>query len=475
MTSSPLDVLAFRTAGHRLVDRLADLLADIDDRALFPNAEPHALHELFAEDIPEQGVALDTVLDEVDRKVLPNCTHVNHPGYFGLITPSPLPAGILADFIASALNQNPGAWSVGPGAVAVEQQVIRWLADLVGYCTGAGGNLTSGGMMANFTALKLARDWASGDTAQYAGVEGRWTVYTSEERHVSVDKSVDAVGLGRDQLRVIPTDDAFRIDVPALERAIAEDRDRGVHPACLVAIAGTTNNGAVDDLRTLRAIADREHLWLHVDAAYGGGLLLSREHRHVLDGIALADSVTIDPHKWFFAPLDAGAVLVRDDRRLTRSFGLQPSYLTDRMDRTHERYNYFVHSFEQSRRFRGLKVWMGMKQAGRAQLAAWIDANVAHAMRLYDLANAHPDFQPAVRPVMSAICIRYAPAGRPPEALDALHPVVARRIQEQGRFWISTTELKGRTFFRVCPVNFRTRTEHIDALFESIVRECERA
>lgn len=471
---NPLDIGAFRTAGHALVDRLADLLAHVEDRALFANVEPREMYDLFDEPLPAAGESLDALLGELDTKLLPNCTQVNHPGYFGLITPSPLPAGILADFVASALNQNPGAWSIGPAAVAVEQRVVRWLADAIGYGEHAGGNLTSGGMMANFTALKLARDWASDDRAQYVGGAGELRAYTSEERHVSVDKAADAVGIGRDNLRIIPTDDAFRMDLDALERAIAEDRRGGARPACIVAMGGSTNTGAVDDLRALRRIADRERMWLHVDAAYGGGLLLSREHRKALEGVEQADSVTIDPHKWFFAPLDAGAIIVRDEARLTTSFGLQPAYLTDELDRANERYNFYVHSFEQSRRFRALKVWMGLKHCGAEQVGRWVDANVAHARRLYELAAAHPDFVAATYPTMSAICVRYAPAGRSAEELDAWHPLVTRRIEESGEYWISTTVLKGRTFFRICPVNFRTRPEHIDGLFAAMVAECRR-
>jgi glutamate/tyrosine decarboxylase-like PLP-dependent enzyme len=240
-------------------------------------------------------------------------------------------------------------------------------------------------------------------------------------------------------------------------------------------MGGSTNTGAVDDLHALREIADREKMWLHVDAAYGGGMLLSTAHRGVLDGIALADSVTIDPHKWFFAPLDAGAIMVRDARRLTTSFGLQPAYLTDQLDHTKERYNYYVHGFEQSRRFRALKVWMGLKNTGTEQAGAWVDANVGHARRLFELASSRSEFRPATWPTMSAICLRYEPAGRSPEELDALHPVVARRIEEEGQFWISTTVLKDRTFFRINPVNFRTRRDHIEALFERLVLECARA
>jgi aromatic-L-amino-acid decarboxylase len=216
-------------------------------------------------------------------------------------------------------------------------------------------------------------------------------------------------------------------------------------------------------------------MWLHVDAAYGGGMLLSGPHRGVLDGIELADSVTLDPHKWFFAPLDAGAILVRDAARLTRSFGLQPAYLTDESDTVGERYQFFIHGFEQSRRLRALKVWMTLKRYGADQIGEWVAANVAQARRLFDLAEAHPDFVPATMPRMSAVCIRYAPAGIGETELASLHARVAQEIEAGGRFWISTTKLKGHTWFRINPVNFRTRMEHIERLFDTLVKECERA
>jgi glutamate/tyrosine decarboxylase-like PLP-dependent enzyme len=297
----------------------------------------------------------------LSEKLLPNCTHVNHPGYFGLITPSPSPMGILGDFLASALNQNLGTYTVGPAAIAMERRTVRWLNDLVGYDERAGGNFTSGGTMANFIGVKLARDWASGDRAQHEGVAGRWAVYTSQERHVAVDKAVDAVGAGRECLRILPTDDEFRIRIDALEEAVARDKAAGIRPMCIVGISGTTNTGSLDPLPKLREIADRERMWLHVDAAYGGGMLLSRKWPGLLDDLTLADSVEMD---------EAG-----------------------------ERYQYFVHGFEQSRRFRGLKVWMSFKRYGSEQIGRWIDGNVEQAKHLHDLCREHSEF----RPVMTCV------------------------------------------------------------------------
>ena len=470
-----MDAREFQQIGHQVVDLLAEYFDHIEEKPVFPDVEPQFLTDLFAEPLPQASSSAATVLSELEEKLLPYCTHVGHPGYMGLITPSPNPVGVIADFICSALNQNIGAYTIGPAGVAMERRTVRWLTDLVGYGATAGGNLTSGGMMANFIGLKLARDWASGDRAQQYGVHQPWAVYTSEERHVSVDKAVDAVGLGRTALRALPNDSEFRVRLDALESAVADDHKRGVRPLCIVGIFGTTNTGAVDPIRELRTIADREGMWLHADAAYGGGMLLSNESPMRDRGLELADSITIDPHKWFYAPLDAGAVLVKDERRLTASFGMKPSYLTDELDHAKERYQYYVHGFEQSRRFRGLKVWMSFKRYGARQIGEWVDNNVRQARHLYSLVVSHPEFEAASAPPMSAICIRYRGADSDEARSKELHAHVVRRVEQSGKFWISTTELKGKTWFRINPVNFRTRTEHMEQLLALLEQECRSA
>jgi aromatic-L-amino-acid decarboxylase len=467
-----MDAKEFRNVGHQVVDFLAGYLEDIEGKRVFPDVEPRRVNELFAESLPQGPSSAESVLKELEAKLFPYCTHVGHPGYMGLITPSPNPVGVLADFICSAINQNVGAYSIGPSAVAMERRVVRWLTDLCGYGPKAGGNLTSGGMMANFIGLKVGRDAVTRDRAQHDGVRDRWAVYASEERHVSIDKAVDCIGLGRNALRALPTGTNFQVRIDALEAAIEQDRRNGTRPMCIVGVFGTTNTGAVDDVRQLRRIADREGMWLHVDAAYGGGMLLSHEWPMRDRGLELADSITIDPHKWFFAPLDAGAVLVRDQDRLTASFGIKPSYLTDELDQSNERYQYYVHGFEQSRRFRSLKVWMSFKRYGVHQIGEWIDNNVRQAKHLYELAEKHPDFESASSPPMSAICIRFRGTDADERQLKTLHAEVAQRIEQSGHFWISTTELKGKTWFRINPVNFRTRKEHMEELFRLLEREC---
>ena len=467
-----MDATEFRDVGHRVVDCLAEYLDHIEEKRVFPDVEPRTLNELFAESLPQDPSSPESVLNELESKLLPYCTHVGHPGYMGLITPSPNPVGIVADFICSAINQNLGAYSIGPSAVAMERRVVRWLTDMCGYDAKAGGNFTSGGMMANFIGLKVGRDAVTLDRAQHDGVRERWAVYVSEERHVSIDKAVDAIGLGRNALRTLPTDENFQVRLDALEEAITHDKKSGIRPMSIVGVFGTTNTGAVDDIRELRRIADREGMWLHVDAAYGGGMLLSHEWPMRDRGLELVDSITIDPHKWFYAPLDAGAVLVKDQDRLTASFGIKPSYLTDELDQANERYQYYVHGFEQSRRFRSLKVWMSFKRYGARQIGEWIDNNVRQAKHLYALAEKDPEFEPASSPPMSAICIRFKGAGLNETESKELHAEVAQRVEQSGRFWMSTTELKGKTWFRINPVNFRTRKEHMDELFRLLQQEC---
>lgn len=461
----------FRQAGHNLIDFISDYLERVENKPLFKDLEPSFLNDLFDEAIPNHPQSLEAIQKLLEEKLLPYCTHVNHPGYMGLITPSPNPAGILGDLLAATLNQNLGAYSIGPSATAMELRVIRWLNDLIGYDEKAGGNLTSGGMMANFTGLKLARDFTTGDTAQHEGLHGKWAVYVSEERHVSIDKSVDAIGLGRNYLRTLPTDDKFQLQVDALEEAIAKDKADGIKPLCIIGMAGTTNLGAVDDLEALHKISVREQCWFHIDAAYGGGMLLSK-NKNLLTGIHLADSVTIDPHKWFYAPLDCGAILVKDHDQLTRSFGIQHAYLTDQSERKNERYQFYVNGFEQSKRFRSLKVWMSFQHYGKDQIGAWVDDNVEQANYLHNLAIKSKNFESATEPKMSAICIRYNPGGLTNEELTKLHIDVAARIEKEGQFWFATTILKGKTWFRINPVNIHTKIETMDALFNTLQQYC---
>ena len=464
---------SFREAGHQLVDLISEYLEHVPQKPLFADVEPAFLMQQFEEPLPDNPKSLPEIYQLLQEKLIPYCTHVNHPGYMGLITPSPNPAGILGDLLASALNQNLGAYSISPSATAMERNVIGWLTQLIGFDERAGGNLTSGGMTANFIGLKLGRDWATNDKAQHEGLNGQFAMYVSEERHLSIDKAIDAIGLGRNSLRALPTNDNYQVRTDALERAIQGDKEKGIKPLCIIGLAGTTNLGAVDDLHALHDIAKREQCWLHVDAAYGGGMLLSNEFPGTLSGLHLADSVTIDPHKWFYAPLDAGAILVKDHNRLTASFGIQHAYLTDQSRQKNERYQFYVHGFEQSKRFRSLKVWMSFQHYGKTQIGKWVDGNVQQAKHLHKLASKSNDFESATEPRMSAICIRYKNEALTGEQLTLLHREVAARIEKEGKFWFASTEMKGKTWFRINPVNIHTSLKTMEDLFSCLQSYCQ--
>ena len=468
-----MDYNEFRTAGHVLVDYIADYLEQVKGLKLFNPVEPAYLFELFDEKIPDDPKSLTEIHQTLQQKLIPYCTHVNHPGYMGLITPSPNPAGILAEFLASALNQNIGAYSIGPSATAVELRVIRWLNDMIGYDEKAGGNLTSGGMTANFIGLKLARDFTTKDKAQHEGMNQGWVAYVSEERHVSLDKAVDSVGIGRNNFRTIPTNENYQIRIDLLKEAIQKDKANGLRPICIIGLAGTTNLGAIDDLEALNAIAKEENCWFHVDAAYGGGILISEKHKHLLDGLDLADSVTIDPHKWFYAPLDAGAILVKDHKRLNISFGMQPAYLTDQSQQKNERYQFYVNGFEQSKRFRSLKIWVSFHHYGKSKIAEWIENNISLAKHLHELAIKTHKFESATEPKMSAVCLHYKTPQLTDEQNKQLHFAVTERIEAEGKYWFATTIMKGKTWFRINPVNIYTEKKHIDGLFETLKEYCE--
>ena len=462
----------FRSAGHNLVDYITDYLQNVSGKQLFNSVEPALLYDLFDEKIPDDPKSLADIQRLLEKKLLPYCTHVNHPGYMGLITPSPNPAGILSEFMVAALNQNLGAYSIGPSATTMELRVIRWLNDLIGYDEKAGGNLTSGGMTSNFIGLKLARDYSTNDSAQFDGMKEGWVAYVSEERHVSLDKAADAVGIGRNNLRIIPVNDHYQIRVDLLKEEIRKDKSQGLRPICIIGLAGTTNLGAIDDLESLHQIAQQENCWFHADAAYGGGILLSNKYKGVLHGLNLADSVTIDPHKWFYAPLDAGAILVKDHRRLTISFGIQPSYLTDQSQQKNERYQFYVNGFEQSKRFRSLKVWVSFHHYGKTKIGEWVDTNIAHAKHLHQLAINDPHFESATEPVMSAVCLHYKTPQLTNEENKRLHFAVTERIESEGHFWFATTIMKGKTWFRINPVNIYTEMKHIDELFKTLQAYC---
>src|SRR5437764_1706225 len=329
--------------GRAVTKLISERAAKLDELPVVPSATPDELKRLFDEPLPITGAPAEEILQQFARDVLPNTMGVPSPHYFGQFNPAPLAIGVWADALCSSLNQNAGAWRNGPTSAMIESQTIRWLCELIGYGQDSFGVLASGGSEANLIALKCARDRVSTEIAQRGARQGSdLTVYTSEQCHYSVEKSLDILGLGRESLRKIETDNRFHIRLDSLQAAIKKDVDQGRRPCCIVGVAGTTSTGVIDPLPELAAIAGANDCWFHVDAAYGGALAFSEKHRDKLRGIEGADSINFDPHKWMFVPFSSGTTLVRDGGQVLRhSFDMSPDYLAEQRGFDDAQYDFF--------------------------------------------------------------------------------------------------------------------------------------
>jgi aromatic-L-amino-acid decarboxylase len=464
---------------HKLLARLvpqiiSDYATALDTRRVTPLATPAELEKLFDEPLPEHGVAIEEILRRFREDIEPNAMGVPSPKYFGQFNPTPLPIGVWADALSSLLNQNAGAWRNGPTSAMIEARVIRWLCDLLEYGPSSFGTLASGGSEANLIALKCARDNAVAAIKDRGlrSAAGDLVVYGSEQCHYSIDKSVDLLGLGRESLRKIPTDERFHIRVDVLREQIARDRAEGLLPCCIVGVAGTTSTGVIDPLEDLAAIASEYQCWYHIDAAYGGPLAFSPQHKEKLRGIALADSITFDPHKWMFVPFSCGATLVRDGGRVLRdSFDMSPEYLSEDRGGADVEFDFFRYGQMGTRRFNSLKLWMALKFMGREGYARTVERQIGLTNYLASQLDQMHGFTRVGQVETAVCCFRYLP-----DTVSRLDGVEQDRVQQRlqqtiersGEAWLTTTVLHGRRAMRVNINSFLTEQRHVDVLLRSL-------
>lgn len=420
-------------------------------------------------DVPEEPLGDGELLEYLRAIVFDHATYAGHPGFMAYVTGPGTPPGVVADLVASGLNGNAGAWRLAPAATEIEVQLTRWLAARFGLPAGAGGLIVSGGAMATTIGLKLARDAALPDVRE-RGLDGRrLAVYASEEVHVVTDRACDLLGLGRDAVRRLPTDERYRLRVDALEQALADGAAEGITPMAVVASAGTVATGAIDPLPEVADVCARAGAWLHVDAAYGGPAVLADDLRPALTGIEQADSIAFDPHKWLYTPHSGGCILARDLAALERSFSVAASYLYQDVEATGRGIDLAALGPQFSRGFHALKVWVSLLAYGRAAYARRISHDAALARYLGELVEEHPEFELAVPVGLSICCFRYVPSGLPAgpdreELLDRLNEQLLTAIQLDGRSYCSNAVLGGRFWLRACIVNFRTEAPDVERL-----------
>jgi aromatic-L-amino-acid decarboxylase len=473
-----------RAALERLGERtwaeaLDWLYGPATDRATAPDLYPDVRRAFFGESggpgpAPGGGRTSDEVLAEFRERLAPFAYAAQHPGSYSYFTPPPLPMSIAGETLAQWLNQGIDVWLSGMAAPFVEEEVTRWLCDLCGYGAGSWGVLTSGGVMANIMALTVARDVhlmeLLGGLPRGTALEGV-RVYASDQTHFSVERAVDMLGFPEGTLRIVPSDDAFCLQAEPVADAIAEDRAAGLLPFAICAVAGSTNTGSIDDVPGLADLAERERLWLHVDAAYGATARLSAREAHKLPALESADSLTVDPHKWLFQPYDIGGLLVKRREDLLRTFHREPEYYA--VWGPEERpLHWYQYSMEGTRRFRALKLWLSWKHLGSDGFARLIEHNVDLAAHLASRARAL-GFE-VIAPALAVVCLRLAPVGLDPTATDELQRGLQRALEVSGIGWVSTTTLHGRTWLRAGVINYLSTEADADRILDTLLVASER-
>jgi aromatic-L-amino-acid/L-tryptophan decarboxylase len=461
----------FRRHGHALVDWMADHLARVGELPVTPDVRPGEIRARIPATPPAQAEPFESMFRDFQQVILPGMTLWNHPGWFAYFPGNNSPPSILGEMLTATLGAQCMSWATSPAATELEQVVMDWLRQMVGLPDTFVGTIQDTASTATLVALLSARERA---TAHAAGTRGltqtgaRLVVYASREAHSSVDKAVKLAGYGMDQLRRIPVAAGFALDPAALERAILSDREAGLTPACVVATVGTTSSTAIDPVPAIAAICRRHGIWLHIDAAFAGVAGIVPELRWVLDGVQLADSLVLNPHKWLLTNFDCSAYYVRDPNELLRTFGLTPEYLRTTHDA--EVANFRDWGIQLGRRFRALKLWFVIRSYGIEGLQALIRRHVALAQELKGWIEQRPDFELMAPVPLSLVCFRYHPAGAQEKELDALNERLLARVNASRKVHLTHTRLDGRYVIRLVVGQRETQREHVAAAW-ALIRE----
>ena len=459
----------FRRHAHQFVDWMADYLDGVESFPVRAQVKPGEIAANLPAGPPEAGEPMERIFADFQADVLPGITHWQHPSFFAYFPGNSSPPSVLAEMLTATISAQCMLWQTSPAATEMETKVLDWLRQMVGLPEGFHGVIQDSASSAILCAILTAREHATGWRVNEDGLGAvpALAVYTSEETHSSTEKNVKIAGIGRANLRKIPTDDAFAVRPDALDEAIAEDKAKGIVPACVIASIGTTGVGGIDDLRAVGEVCRRHGVWLHVDAAWAGSALILPEYRWMIDGIEYADSFVFNPHKWLFTNFDCSAHFVRDPDALVRTLSILPEYLKSReQDRV---IDYRDWSVPLGRRFRALKLWFVIRHYGVAGLRERIAAHIELARELAGQIDAAPDFELVTPPSLTLFSFRYHPPGIDDEAaLDTLNQRLLEILNDSGEMYLTQTLVRGRYAIRFVVGQTSTERRHVQAAWRKI-------
>ena len=460
----------FRTHGHELIDWMADYMAGVEQLPVKPDIQPRAILEQLPAAPPDAAEPFERVFSDFRSIIVPGMTHWQHPSFFAYFPANSSPPSVLAEMLATTMGAQCMSWATSPAATELEQRMMEWLRAMTGLPAAFTGVIQDTASTATLCALLTAREQRSGYRINERGFpnDSRYTVYCSSEAHSSIEKAVKIAGIGREFLRKLPVDDAYAMNVAALEEAVTRDLRLGFTPLCVVAAVGTTGSTAIDPVPAIAAICRKHGIWLHVDAAFAGSALILPEYRWLADGMEAADSFVFNPHKWMLTNFDCSAYFVRDAAALVRTFEILPEYLkTPEGDRVN---NYRDWGIQLGRRFRALKLWFVIRTYGVSGLQSILRQHIAMAQQLVSVIRSLPDFELLAPAPLNVICFRYAPpAVKDAAALDALNVRLHTALNADGRMFLTHTKLAGKYTLRLVIAQTTVRQEHVDAAWARIV------
>lgn len=466
-----MDPEEFRRLGYKLIDWISEYLSKVEDYPVLSRVEPGAIRRDLADSFPEEGEDFDQIINDFQKVILPGITHWNHPAFFAYFPITGSCPGILGELLCAALNVNGMLWRTSPSATELEQTVVAWLREMLGLPSSLWGIIYDSASMSTFHALAAARHLGGGESMKTEGLQRQdqpLCLYTSEQAHSSVQKAAIALGLGLNNVREVPVDRHYRMDVAALKEMVKRDLKSGSKPLAVVATIGTTSTTSIDPIPDIGAFCRESDIWLHVDAAYGGAAAVVPEMRWVLDGCEFANSVVVNPHKWLFTPIDLSVLYTANSDVLKETFSLTASYLETSEGGAVT--NYMDYGVPLGRRFRALKLWFVLRYFGRRGLAMRLRRHMEWARELSEIIDSDPDFERMAPVPFSTVCFRFNPHSHalPSSTLDSLNERLMEAVNASGQCYLSQTRLGGDYVLRIAIGNLRTQVHHIDQAWEIV-------